>query len=126
MSDDKNERGGCLCGAPYRSRHLIASGHTIQEPVSRPARSACRVSPMWARVGPGTRYTPESHGSAVRILIGCALPKIEVEPLMSPPSLMLVTCPVCLRLHEPKNPVLTNPVCSTCTKAKSRRSVRPQ
>ncbi len=35
---------------------------------------------------------------------------------MSPSSLMLVTCAVCLRLHEPKNPVLINSVCVSCTK----------
>ncbi len=45
---------------------------------------------------------------------------------MSPPSLMLVTCAVCLRLHEPKNPVLINSVGVSCTKLKSNRPARPQ
>ena len=31
-------------------------------------------------------------------------------------SPLLVTCAVCRRLHEPKNPLLTNPICGTCTK----------
>jgi hypothetical protein len=45
---------------------------------------------------------------------------------MCPLSLMLVTCVVCGRLHEPENPSLTSPVCASCTKPKSRRAGQPR
>ena len=61
-----------------------------------------------------------------RGLLRSAAPEIEVVPRMSPPSLMLVTCAVCLRLHEPKNPLLINPVCGNCTKPKTKYPARPQ
>ncbi len=61
-----------------------------------------------------------------RGLLRSAAPEIEVVPRMSPQSLMLVTCVVCLRLHEPKNPVLINPVCGNCTKPKTKYPARPQ
>ncbi len=61
-----------------------------------------------------------------RGLLRSAAPEIEVVPRMSPPSLMLVTCAACLRLHEPKNPLLINPVCGNCTKPKTKYPARPQ
>jgi hypothetical protein len=45
---------------------------------------------------------------------------------MSRPSPLLVTCAVCIKLHEPKNPALTNSLCVSCTKPKSKHPARPQ
>jgi hypothetical protein len=44
---------------------------------------------------------------------------------MSSPSLMLVTCDVCLKLHEAKYPLLTNSICASCAKPKNLRASRP-
>jgi hypothetical protein len=43
---------------------------------------------------------------------------------MPPPSLILVTCDVCLKLHRAKNLLLTNAICAACVKREKRGAQR--